>query len=205
VAGSNRCAGGLVGGWRPGWPAGWRSGWLVGGQWPCKPGAVAGWPCKAAYWSGLPGGLASGGLPLPQGGGLAGLWGTVQWACRVEASWAGERLPGSHAGQRLSGPVKLRLVGQEGVGLVGLQHRGLVLWYSAVAWVWRPTCSFNVSWCGEVSHWLGVQSPEVSALPCALPQPSVSPASQESPWFTEFTQSASMSQLPFWILLVPFL
>jgi hypothetical protein len=37
--------------------------------------------------------------------------------------------------------------------------------------------SFSISWHGEAFHKLGVQSADVSALPGALPQPSVSPAS----------------------------
>jgi hypothetical protein len=48
-------------------------------------------------------------------------------------------------------------------------------------------------------HELCVQSADVSALLCALPQPNVSPASQQSPWFTELRKSAVVSQLPSWI------
>jgi hypothetical protein len=40
---------------------------------------------------------------------------------------------------------------------------------------------FSRSWCGEAFHELGVQSAEVLALPVALPQPSVSLASWQSP------------------------
>jgi hypothetical protein len=43
---------------------------------------------------------------------------------------------------------------------------------------------FSISWHGEAFHELGIQSADVSALLCALPQPRVSPASQQSPWFT---------------------
>jgi hypothetical protein len=49
------------------------------------------------------------------------------------------------------------------------------------AGTWWFGCSFSRSWCGEFFHNLGVQSAEVSALPGALPQPSVSPASQQGP------------------------
>jgi hypothetical protein len=46
---------------------------------------------------------------------------------------------------------------------------------------WWPACSFSVLWGGEAFHGLGVQGAEVSALPSALPKPSVSPASQQGP------------------------
>jgi hypothetical protein len=61
-------------------------------------------------------------------------------------------------------------------------------------------CGFSKSWhgMGELSE-LGVQSAKVLALPCALPQPSVSPLSQQSPWFMELMWSAAVSQSPFWI------
>jgi hypothetical protein len=51
----------------------------------------------------------------------------------------------------------------------------------------NASCSFSESFHGEAFHELGVQSADVSVLPGALPQPSVSPASQQSPWFTEIT------------------
>jgi hypothetical protein len=38
---------------------------------------------------------------------------------------------------------------------------------------------FGISWCGEAFHRLVFQDAEVSALPCALPQPSMSSASQQ--------------------------
>jgi hypothetical protein len=59
--------------------------------------------------------------------------------------------------------------------------------------------SFSISWKGEAFHKLGVQRADVSALPGALPQPSMSPASQQIPWFTELRRSAAVSQLPSWI------
>jgi hypothetical protein len=59
--------------------------------------------------------------------------------------------------------------------------------------------SFSKLWCGEVFHEQGIQSADVSELPCALPQPSVSPASQQSPWFMELMQSVAVSQSPSWI------
>jgi hypothetical protein len=60
-------------------------------------------------------------------------------------------------------------------------------------------CSFSKSWHGEGFHELEVRSADVSALPSALPQPRVSPASQQSPWFMEFVWSRAMSLLPSWI------
>jgi hypothetical protein len=62
------------------------------------------------------------------------------------------------------------------------------------------SCSVSKLWHGEAFHELGVQCAEDSALPCALPQPSVSPASQQCLWLTELTQSVAVSQLPSWIL-----
>jgi hypothetical protein len=62
-------------------------------------------------------------------------------------------------------------------------------------------CSFSKSWRGEAFHELGVQSADVSALPGALLQPSVPPASRQSPWFTELTRSLAVSQSPPWIAL----
>jgi hypothetical protein len=69
------------------------------------------------------------------------------------------------------------------------------------AWGWHPACSFSVSLHGETFHKLGVQGAKVSTLPCALPQPRVSLASQQDPWFTKFMLSASVSHSPFWITL----
>jgi hypothetical protein len=51
----------------------------------------------------------------------------------------------------------------------------------AAAWGLWPACSFCVLWHGEDFHRLGVQGAKVSALPGALPQPSVSPESQQDP------------------------
>jgi hypothetical protein len=83
----------------------------------------------------------------------------------------GERCPGGTVeraqGSEIPWPVKQRLrrpVGQKLVCSVN--------------------CSFSISWHGEAFHELGIQSTDVSALLCALPQPRVSPASQQSPWFT---------------------
>jgi hypothetical protein len=70
--------------------------------------------------------------------------------------WAGGSEIPQHAEQWLCGPM--------GQGLVC-----------------RTGCSFSLSWHGEAFHELGVQSAKVSALPGALPQPSLSPASQQSP------------------------
>jgi hypothetical protein len=70
---------------------------------------------------------------------------------------------------------------------------------------WGLACSvcysFSKSWCGKAFHELGVQSADVSALPYALPQSRMFPASQQSPWIMELTQSVAVSQSPSWILL----
>jgi hypothetical protein len=70
-----------------------------------------------------------------------------------------------------------------------------------VVWGWRPTCSLSVSWHEEGFHGLGVQGAKLSTLPSASPEPSVAPASQPAPCFTELMLSA-MSQSPFWIPLL---
>jgi hypothetical protein len=49
------------------------------------------------------------------------------------------------------------------------------------AWGWWPAYSCSALWGGEDFRRLGFQGAKVSALPCALPQPRVSPASQQSP------------------------
>jgi hypothetical protein len=64
-------------------------------------------------------------------------------------------------------------------------------------WGWWPTCSLNISWCGEARG----QGAEVSTLPGASPLPSMTPVSQQGLWFTELMLSASVSQSPFWIFL----
>jgi hypothetical protein len=70
-------------------------------------------------------------------------------------------------------------------------------------WLLRPigwglarsaSYSFSISWCGESFHELGVQSADVSALPFALLQPSVSPVSQKSPWVMELRRFAAVFQ-----------
>jgi hypothetical protein len=60
--------------------------------------------------------------------------------------------------------------------------------------------SFSVWWHGEAFHELGVQRADVSALPSALPQPSVSLASHQSPWITEVRRSLAVFQSSSWIL-----
>jgi hypothetical protein len=71
---------------------------------------------------------------------------------------------------------------------------------------WGLACSaeysFSILWLGEAFHELGVQSADVSVLPGALPQPRVSPASQQSPWSTELRRSAAVSLS--WISLPSF-
>jgi hypothetical protein len=63
----------------------------------------------------------------------------------------------------------------------------------ATVWWWQSTCSFSVSWCGEDFQRLGVQGAKVSALLGASPPPSMSPESQQVPWFIELMLSASVS------------
>jgi hypothetical protein len=91
----------------------------------------------------------------------------AQWACGASAWWAGRWWPGW--------PVGGALVDQKTV--IWLDRGDL----GRPAGGWQPTCSFSVSLCGEAFHKLGVQGAEVSALPGALPQSSVSPASQQGP------------------------
>jgi hypothetical protein len=111
--------------------------------------------------------------------------------------WSVEGLPSTFgAGSRKAGGlVGSGPVGWWPSGAVGRQAGG----WAVALWQWWPACSFSVSWCGEDFHRLGAQGVEVSALPCALPQPSVSPVSQQGPCFTEFTLSVSVSQSSFWI------
>jgi hypothetical protein len=73
-------------------------------------------------------------------------------------------------------------------GLAGQWASGWVAVWQAcrvgaqwMAAAWGPTCSFSVLWGGGAFHGSGVQGAEVSTLPGALPQPSVSPVSQQGP------------------------
>jgi hypothetical protein len=104
------------------------------------------------------------------------------------------------------------LTAQLGGGLSGQWGRLVGSWPSGLVGGWQPPFSFNVLWHGEAFHGLGAQDAKVSALPCALPQPSVSPVSQQVPWFWS-SRSLSLSQSPFsilvcawslWCLLRPF-
>jgi hypothetical protein len=74
--------------------------------------------------------------------------------------------------------MELELGGAEGWG--SQQSRAVA---PQAYWVgtWWAGCSFSRSWHGAGFHELGVQSAEVSALPGALPQPSVPPVSEQSP------------------------
>jgi hypothetical protein len=92
----------------------------------------------------------------PRGGGLGAQQAAAHVFCRVEA----------HG-------VEARLF----CGMEAWQAGRAVTWQMAAAW--GTTCSFSVSWHGEVFHGLGVQGAKVSALPCALSQPA--PASQQGP------------------------
>jgi hypothetical protein len=78
-------------------------------------------------------------------------------------------------------------LGKHSPGGTEKQAQGSEILRPAEQWLCRPmewglVCSvcysFSKSWRGEAFHELGVQSADVSALPCALPQSSVSPASQ---------------------------
>jgi hypothetical protein len=53
--------------------------------------------------------------------------------------------------------------------------------WAVAALVWQPACSFSVLWLGETLHGLGVYGVEISSLPGSLPQPSMSPLSQQDP------------------------
>jgi hypothetical protein len=73
------------------------------------------------------------------------------------------------------------------LGLAGLGGAGLWSGYCPGLWKLRgpmgwglactTSCYFSILWHGETFHELEAQSADVSALPGALPQPSVSPAS----------------------------
>jgi hypothetical protein len=65
--------------------------------------------------------------------------------------------------------------------------------------VCNTSYSFIISLHGEALHELGVQSAGVSALPFVLPQPSVSPGSQQIPWIMELRRSGAVCQSPSWI------
>jgi hypothetical protein len=92
----------------------------------------------------------------------AGLRDLVQWrSCGFEDGGLGDHSPGG---------AEKRVQGSE------------IPW-PAEQWLSRPMgwglvcstgCSFSKLWCGEDFQELGVQSADVSALPCALPQSSVS-------------------------------
>jgi hypothetical protein len=133
-----------------------------------------------------------------RGLGLSSVWVEAHWAC-------GERV---------------------GLGSSGAWTHGTVwvFWWACSVWArhdswWKPggpagprpgrpeggpwpTCSFCASWCAKAFHGLWVQGAEVSVLPGALPQSSLSPAPQQGPWLPELTQSMSVFQLPFWIFFI---
>jgi hypothetical protein len=77
----------------------------------------------------------------------------IQLACGGGACWACRQKPGGLVGQRPDGPT-----GEQ----------------------WPP-CSFSVLRYEEAFHWLSIKGAHVSDLPAALPQPSLSPASQKCP------------------------
>jgi hypothetical protein len=99
-------------------------------------------------------------------------------------------------------------LGEHGPGGAEEWAQGSEILQSVKQWLCRPMgqslacstcCFFTKSWHGEAFHELGIQSADISALPCALPQPSVSPVSWQSHWFMELMQSKAVSQLPSWI------
>jgi hypothetical protein len=94
---------------------------------------------------------------------IGGSLGEIQRACGARP-WQGRRV-----GQKIGNP-SLWISGS--TGLLG-----------------STNCSFSKLWCGESFHELGIQSADISAVPCASLQPRVSPASQQSSWFTELTWS----------------
>jgi hypothetical protein len=100
---------------------------------------------------------------------------------------------GGYLSRQTSGPLEHGPGMPEGCGL----HRPIG-WGLACS-----TCySFSILWPGEAFHELGVQSADVSALPGALPQLIVSPASQKSPWIMEVRRSVAVSWSPSCILMV---
>jgi hypothetical protein len=159
-----RVGGGLMG-LRGGGPAGLQGGGLVERQ----HGGPLGWECLVGL----------------QGGGLSGWWAAVWWG----SAWKSSGLVGLWCG----GQAGLWGRSLQSRGLVGLQGRVLAVQWSGGPVGWgcgrpmgqRPSgqlpCSFSKSWCGKAFHELGSQGAEVSALPVALPQLNVSPASQQGP------------------------
>jgi hypothetical protein len=73
-------------------------------------------------------------------------------------------------------------------GAVALQAYG--------AGIWQASCSFIRSWRGEAFHDLSVWGAMFLALPGALPQSGMSPASRQGLWVT---RSAALSPSPSWI------
>jgi hypothetical protein len=71
---------------------------------------------------------------------------------------------------------------------------------------WGLACSvgysFSAWWCGEDFHELGVQSADVSVLPGALPQSSMFPASNQSPWIMEVRRSVAVFWSPSCVLVI---
>jgi hypothetical protein len=124
----------------------------------------------------------------------------LELSCRLSLVfwWAGGQCPSG-------------LEGLWGKGPAGQQPGRSATWCPAgqrhclLVGRWQPTCSFSVLWHGEAFHSIVIQGTKVSALPCVLPYPSMSPASQQGPWFPELMQSASVSQSPYGSLFNLFL
>jgi hypothetical protein len=77
----------------------------------------------------------------------------------------------------------MALAGQR-AGLEDQRFHGI--WSTCSTGLWGRACySFSILWPGEAFHKLGVQNADVSALPGALLQSSMSPGSRQNPWITE--------------------
>jgi hypothetical protein len=101
--------------------------------------------------------------------------GSAGWQPSYSVCWRS----GGLVGWRPSRLASIDQVGLHGSGLVGLQDRGPVDHQEVAAWGWPP--AFSVYCVMEKPSIGWGQGAKVSVLPCALPQPSVSPAYQQGP------------------------
>jgi hypothetical protein len=128
--------------------------WWAAGGW--QPGGPAGWRPGGSTGQ-KPGGPAG----QQVGGSLVSWWTAIWWSCGPVGLWSGG-LAGLWGGNPGGGCPARR--GPLGRG-PGRQ---------------QPSCSFSKSWHGKAFLEQGVQGAEVSALPVAFPQPSMSPCSMRS-------------------------
>jgi hypothetical protein len=207
--------GGLAGLWGRGLAEQWPGGPAVWG-----PGGAAIWQaCRVMAWWGHGVGVQQSGGPVGLlNRDLVGMWigAEIWWAYKMgnwpvgpgpseaEIWWA--QRPQASCAWRAGSQEKIWWAHSE-LGPDG--PKGQEAWWSAVAAPWAywveacwASCSFSESSCGKAFHELGVQSVEFSALPGALPQPNMSPVSQQYSWFMQLTQSVAMSQSPSWILSI---